>query len=83
MDGTLAGGLKNWLGTQNDSYARKMLMGLSVACPLGQSGPHCPLGEIRRLPQTQRIAWVNAKTDEEIHQIYAQHYACLKERNNL
>ena len=80
MKKRLADGLKTWLGTKSNEFARTMLTGLSVCCPLGEVSLQCPLKDVRALPHREKVNWLNAKNDAEIEEIYSHHYACLKER---
>ena len=54
-----------------------LLMGLAVACPVGQDNPaDCPLHEVRDLPLIQRVAWVKARTQDEVKNILSYHRTC-------
>ena len=83
MDGDLRIGLKAWIGSKSVEYARVMLAGLLIACPLGKSSEDCPLSDVRSLPPEERDNWPNSLADSEIQSLYSTHYECLKAREAL
>ena len=49
-----------------------------LRCPLGNNPRDCPLYEVRKKPMEERLAWLAAKSDEEIVDLYNRHIDCLE-----
>ncbi len=75
-------GLKAWLGSKSPEFARIILVGVSVECPLGDCTEGCPLAEVRTKPLEVRKEMINSMSEEDIRQLYATHYGCLKNRDS-
>lgn len=60
--------------------ARLGMCGRILRCPLGDNPEDCPLYEIRKLPIEERVEWLNARTDEEVTELFALHSKCLEEK---
>lgn len=49
-----------------------------LRCPMGGNPEDCPLHNVREWPMEERIAWLEAKTDEEVVELYRRHTDCLE-----
>ena len=58
--------------------ARYALHGRILRCPFGGNPLECPLHEIRKLPVADRLAWLEAQSDEEVVELYQLHNACME-----
>ena len=57
------------------------LLELFQACPLDHCNPEdCPLFELRGLRPRQRLAWLNALSEEDLSYLASYHYICLATR---
>lgn len=62
--------------------ARLAMHGRILRCPVDNNPEDCPLHTVRQLPIEERIAWLKAKTDDEVVALYAQHIDCLDAKVN-
>ena len=61
--------------------ARMGMQGRILRCPLGDDNPEdCPLHEVRTWPMENRLAWLDAKTDEEVVELFILHTTCLEHK---
>ncbi len=56
------------------------VVGLLVDCPFGRALDDCPLNEIRSLPFSERLDWVQQMDETQLDSIIEQHKECLLER---
>ncbi len=57
--------------------ARMAMYGRILRCPVEDNPDDCPLKDVRKMPLEERIAWMDAKTDEEIIELHQHHVRCL------
>jgi hypothetical protein len=57
--------------------ARFGMQGRIMRCPLGDNPEDCLLHELRKLPVKERVVWLEAKTDDEVIELYRKHIKCL------
>lgn len=60
--------------------ARMGMHGRILRCPLGGNPTDCPLHEVREWPVEKRVAWLNAKSDAEVIELYDYHSNCLEQK---
>jgi hypothetical protein len=60
--------------------ARMGMHGRILRCPLGGNPTDCPLHEVRKWPVEKRVAWLNAKSDTEVVDLYDYHRNCLEQK---
>lgn len=53
------------------------MYGRILRCPLGGNPSDCPLCEIRQMSLSDRIIWLDSKSDEEVTALYGYHVRCL------
>ena len=59
------------------------LMGLAMACPVGQDNPvECPLHMVRHLSLVKRFEWAKSRTREEAENIFGYHKRCCRRLQN-
>ncbi len=67
------------LAGDSTTQMRSRMHGLAVACPFHQSNPpDCPLCEIRKLPMTERFAWVESLDLVVMDDYFRKHDECLR-----
>ncbi|MCF7817015.1 MAG: hypothetical protein K9M54_03970 [Kiritimatiellales bacterium] len=60
--------------------ARLALHGRILRCPLGENPNDCPLHDLRLKPIEERLAWLEARPDPEVVELYIQHVMCMKRK---
>jgi len=63
-------------------YRKVWLKGLFISCPFNRALDNCPAKKIRKLPLTERMAFVDKLTPEQIDETLAHHKNCLTERES-
>ena len=58
--------------------ARVGMQARILRCPLGDNPEDCPLHEVRQWPVEERLAWLEAVTDEEVVELFKRHCECLE-----
>jgi len=64
----------------NPSFIRSMLYGLLLACPLGGNPEDCQGHDLRLLPLSERITWLEERSNAELKSLYLQHLQCLERK---
>jgi hypothetical protein len=60
--------------------ARAGMHGRILRCPAGENPKDCPLHEVRKWPIEERLVWLDAKTDEDVLEMYNYHINCLERK---
>ncbi len=63
-------------------YRKVWLKGLVISCPFNRALDNCPAKNIRKLPLTQRMVFVDNLTAKQIDDALAHHKNCLTERES-
>ncbi|MEE9369084.1 MAG: hypothetical protein V3V05_09515 [Pontiella sp.] len=58
--------------------ARMTMYGRILRCPMKVIPEDCPLNKIRTRPITERVEWIESKSDSEIVELYQHHTKCIK-----
>ena len=65
-------------GCVSQGIERAELTGLLVACPFGQDNPRsCPLHSVREWPLSERVAWLDSLSEDEVLLLLENHRQCL------
>jgi len=57
---------------------RKALSSLAKLCPADRSNiEDCPLHNVRKLNQSQRVKWINTLNDDDLAYLAAYHHICM------
>lgn len=67
------------MAKKSKSELRDNLLKLSEACPFHITNPEdCPLFPLRRMPQSKRLAYVNALSKADLAYLANYHRVCLR-----
>ncbi|MEI6192825.1 MAG: hypothetical protein WCS42_00680 [Verrucomicrobiota bacterium] len=57
---------------------QRYVLSLAEGCPLDQCNPKdCPLHEVRKLKQKDRLSWLQALTEDDAKHLASYHHVCL------
>lgn len=62
----------------HSSEVRDYVLALAGCCPVDQcNSPDCPLYQVRQLKLSDRVHWLQALDDDDLHYLAAYHHVCL------
>jgi hypothetical protein len=67
------------LGHGKLNQMRTNVLKLSAACPFHVANPaDCPLFELRKLPPSKRLQWVDALSETDLEYLATYHRVCIR-----